>query len=233
MAAARFFAFTLALSSAGAFAPPTRALPSSRVLTHQPRAAIRLAEDKEGGGFLGQLGGKIARLFKPDEQKAAIVKRQQEVDRSVDAMLQGTGLLGAMLAPMMKGIGGALAEAVAQQGDDIEAVLNAVDRVLQRDMRVSSALGGQVGAGSPLGQSYSSMSINGVTRKMINLLIPVSGARGTGSARVQASIDGSGTVRDLVVRFSAPGIGEIDLSGGSQYGAPGDSDVIDADVIDV
>lgn len=196
---------------------------------------VRLAAE-DGGGFLAGLKDAAINLFKPkqeDPQRAAIAKRQKEIDKSVDALMGGTGLFGAVMAPLLKQVGGALTEAVAQQGEDIGAVLAALDSALQRDLRVSRSLGGSVAAGSPMQQSYSSMNVNGVTRKMITLIVPVTGARARGTAQVQAALEASG-VKDLQVVFSGPGVGQIRLSSDGQYGsASGAGDVIDVDVIDV
>jgi hypothetical protein len=190
----------------------------------------------------GLLGGLTKWLGKKDADpaKAALTKRQKEMGQAVDTMFKGTGMLGALMAPLVKGVAGAMAESFAQQGADVDAVLGAVDNVLQRDARVTAALGGSVGAGTPVGQSYSSMNINGVTRKSVTLLVPVQGARAQGQARVQATLDGQGVVSNLQVVFSGPGVRELELTGGGgggrgssrgggggAYAVGGDSDIID------
>lgn len=199
-----------------------------------PAVAMSDGEKRPGilGGLSKWLGKKTA-----DPAKAALTKRQQEVDGAVDTMFKGTGMFGALMAPLVKGMAGAVAESFAQQGADIDVVLAAVDNVLQRDSRVTAALGGGVGAGTPVGQSYSSMNINGVTRKSVALLVPVSGARAQGQARVQATIDGQGVVSNLQVVFSGPGVRELEITGGgggggsssrgSAYAVGNDSDIID------
>lgn len=228
---------TLLCPTADAFDRPlAQRVATCATCVRQPaRARVLAAENGGPAAFLGGLKDAAMQLFKPkeDKRKAAITQRQKQVDESVDTLLKDTGILGAFMGPVLKNIGGALSEAVAQQGEDVGAVLAALDRALQRDSRVSRSLGGNVVAGSPVGQSYSSMSVNGVTKKMITLLVPVQGARGSGSARVQAAIDGQAGVQDLQVLFSGPGVGQIRLSSGGQYSDSADGSVIDVDVIDV
>ncbi|KAJ1621255.1 hypothetical protein T492DRAFT_1071570 [Pavlovales sp. CCMP2436] len=225
-------------AGAGAFAPPNgagagvvRASRAQHSRVSVPRVhALAMASEDEKDGFLSG----IVKLFSPEKkEESAISKRQKEIDSSVDKILEGAPwVLGALLKPMVKAAGGMMAEAFAQSTQDIDSVLDALDGALSSDSRVSSSLGGQVAAGSPVGQSYNSVMVNGAARKMITLLVPVSGARGSGSARVQASIDGSGKVGDLQVIFNGPGVGQIQLSGRGGYGG-GSDDIIDVDVVDV
>ncbi|KAG8467520.1 hypothetical protein KFE25_000836 [Diacronema lutheri] len=214
-------------------------LPASRVRVHSAVGHVRarvLAAESDGGGFLGGLMKKAGELFSPKDEakqkKAELSKRQREVDTSVDKLLEGTGLFGALMAPALKTLGGAFSEAMAEQSEDVSIVLDALDRALQRDARVSQSLGGSVAAGSPMSQSFSRMSIDGVTQKRVFLVVAISGARATGSAQVQAVLDGSGAITNFDVVFNGPRVGQIRLAtAGGQVQS--DPDVIDVDVIDV
>mmetsp|Transcript_16979 Transcript_16979/g.45765 ORF Transcript_16979/g.45765 Transcript_16979/m.45765 type:complete len:225 (-) Transcript_16979:238-912(-) len=213
-----FFAAVCSAFQSGTLPPSSRVRASS-----SSQSRVLLADKGEDGNFFGAL----AKLnpFKPKEEDTALAKRQKEVDQSVDKLLEGSGLMGAMLAPLMKGLGGAMAEAFAEQKKDVDEVLDALDRALQRDSRVSSALGGSVSAGSPVSQAAFTQVINGDARKVVTLIVPVSGAGGVGTAQVQASLSAQGIIQEMEVAFDGPGIGRISISDSGFAG--GDGDVID------
>lgn len=215
----------------------TRPLTHSRIA--HPRACIVAADDGEGPlGALSKIGESIGKLFKPKDEaekkkEAAIAKRQREVDKSVDTMLRDTGIFGALAAPLMKSVGGMMAAAVAEQSRDLEEVLARLDSALLADNRIKSALG-RASAGDPVSQGFSSMNVNGQVRKQVSLIVPIQGERASGTAQVQALIDGDGAVREMQTVVSAPGLGQIRLADGPGGGSAGGSagDVIDVQVIE-
>ena len=89
-----------------------------------------------------------------------------------------------------QGVAGALQEAQAEARGALEEASDAI----QADRRVQEALGTPVQVSGPLSQSMSKSSVNGVTSSQLNMVVAVSGPRGSAQASI-ASSEGRGIPR--------------------------------------
>ena len=118
--------------------------------------------------------------------------------------LFGTGLLG-------RAIGGLVASAIQQVGKQLEQAAasssslydSASARVLS-SQKLRAQMGGDVQVGPIMGQSMSSVSINGVSTKTINLTFPVFSSSGqTAQAQVQSLETSKSTKSSITVSAGA------------------------------
>ncbi len=174
-----------------------------------------------------KVGGALApKKEPPAAPPVRVLKDDEQPDLS--ALLKpvfGDGLLGkaasALLGAAVKGVAGQMRSAAAAS----EEAHSAAVALVERDSRVSAALGGPVRCGPPFAVSSSSSSINGVTRSSTALQFMVEGARGGAPVEVQAG-DGR-----LVTRVRLP-TGDILLDGRGGGGGGGGGQIIDVDASD-
>lgn len=208
------------------------------VVAAQPQLRGRATPMMMTGGSSDKKGGWLSGITKwfsgaDKEEETQLARRRRESQRTrdaaIDTMLEDAGIFGALMSPLVKGVAGAMADVFAEQQDDVDAVLSQLDSMLQRDSRVTASVGSRIAAGTPMSTGYSSINMNGRVQKQLSLVVPVTGSAGSGTAQVQAVLDGSGKISDMQARFRGPGIGrDIDLTPGGQFGTtPDDPDVID------
>eukprot|EP00929_Paragymnodinium_shiwhaense_P032833 TRINITY_DN18142_c0_g1_i4.p1 TRINITY_DN18142_c0_g1~~TRINITY_DN18142_c0_g1_i4.p1 ORF type:complete len:331 (+),score=56.70 TRINITY_DN18142_c0_g1_i4:91-993(+) len=145
---------------------------------------------KSEGGLLDKIGQGFKSMF-------GLSKTEQKQDLSTGAGSAGAiapaalfGLLGAVIKPMFQMMGSLLQ---ASQ-NDVGMVQEAARQALQR----SGRLGSKVECGPIMGQSYSSMNINGQQNARVQLQFQVQGEKGTGTASCSANIaNGSVEIQDL------------------------------------
>ena len=155
--------------------------------------------NNQDGGFLGKVKSMLpTKWFGTDEEKKAQIERQRvkdEVSGGLDAMLRdaplGIKMMGKVMAPLLSKAASSMAESMAEQQALLERVLDDTRQSLANDPDVVSMLGGPpIQVGTPFSQSSSTTSINGQTQTSVQLLVPVQGQYGSGTARVSATAQG-------------------------------------------
>lgn len=148
--------------------------------------------------FLGNVGDKIKSLFGKNDNDAkkggGITKKEQtkqDVSSSIDTMLKdaplGVRMMGKMVKPLISSVVGNLAQAMEEQTQSMNDVLDNARNLIVRDGRAIEFLGEPIEVGSPFSQSSSSVSINGETRSSIQASVEVRGSRGSGVATISAT----------------------------------------------
>jgi len=127
-------------------------------------------------------------LFKKKEI-SPLEKQKEDLNKEIDQVLKGTGLLGGLMGSIVKGTFGMITGMMASSAADI-------DRVLQEaEKRLEFQLGPGVKCDAPFQRSYSSSNINGQVSKRVRLACQATAASGiTAIAHIDASIDSSGNV---------------------------------------
>jgi len=172
----------------------------------------------------------------PSGRRVDRVEAQWERPSSPDAKslapLFGGGLLGraigGLVGTAIQGVAGALQEAQAEARGALEEASDAI----QADRRVQEALGTPVQVSGPLSQSMSKSSVNGVTSSQLNMVVAVSGPRGSAQASI-ASSEGRGIPRTTSAVVMLPGGRSINVPVGGGRGGKGGGrgDTIDAEII--
>ena len=168
--------------------------------------------DEDEGGLLDG----IAKFFGKKEE-TALEKQQKAMSREIDQVFKGTGILGSVIGGLAKGVAGMASTMMAETAQDMDAALRAVER------RLAARLGDDVVCDAPFQQAYSSSSFNGQVSKQIQGVTRARGAKGEGTVRFVAVIDGSGRVD----------IQSLDLEGAPVSGAPSLRDKDKGVIIDV
>jgi hypothetical protein len=145
--------------------------------------------------FLGNVGDKIKSVFKKEKGGGMITSKKeqtkQDVSSSIDTMLKdaplGVRMMGKMVKPLISSVVGNLAQAMEEQTQSMNEVLDNARDLIVRDGRAIEFLGEPIEVGSPFSQSSSSMSVNGKTSSSIQATVEVRGSRGTGVATISAT----------------------------------------------
>ena len=172
----------------------------------------------KGTGFFSGL----AKLFGQDEASLKKKEQKKQINTAIDKMMEGTGLTGKLLGGIMKGVGGMVAEGLANQQVDMQSVNDLIVSTLENDDECSRLLGRGIGIQQVFSSSSSSSSINGVSSKQLNLGMIVSGSQDSASVQASAS-SGDGKelyLTALTLQFQSTGkIIRVVNSGSSQGGA--------------
>jgi len=191
-------------------------------------------EDKPGDGLLSSIGSGLAKMFGVDEKSQEKKRQRKAVNTAIDTMLKGTGVAGTLVGGVMKAAAGMLSDAFAESASDMQSVYSLITDALDGDEEVSGLLGRDIRVDSTFSSSSSSMSVNGVQSRTINLSLQVSGSRD--SAIVQASAANSGDgleLAQLAVQLRDGRVINVVRSGGGgggsrgPYYSPGRGKVID------
>jgi len=146
--------------------------------------------------FLGNVGDKIKSVFGKNDAKkgGGITKKEQtkqDVSSSIETMLKdaplGVRMMGKMVKPLISSIVGNLAQAMEEQTQSMNEVLDNARDLIVRDGRAIEFLGEPIEVGSPFSQSSSSVSVNGKTSSSIQASVEVRGSRGNGVATISAT----------------------------------------------
>lgn len=220
--------------------------------TRQPqRPQTRMFSSKKEEGFLEKLGNTVksflpTKLFGSQEEKQALARKQEyrdQVSGGLDTMLKdaplGVRMLGKMMSPLVSSMASSLAETVAEQQRTMEQVMDDARGYLMGDPAATALLGEPISLGPPFSQASSTSTINGKTQSRVELAMPVSGSRGSGTVQVLATQDGISQMlldaggRRINVSLSRRG------GGGNSYWSSagsgrvnGDDNIIEAEVID-
>jgi len=172
------------------------------------------------GGFLSGL----AKWFGQDEASLKKKEQKKQINTAIDKMMEGTGLTGKLLGGIMKGVGGMIAEGLADQQVDMQSVNDLIVSTLENDDECSRLLGRGIGIQQVFSSSSSSSSINGMSSKQVNLGLIVSGSQDSASVQASAS-SGDGKelyLTALTLQFQSTGkIIRVVNSGSGQGGAGG------------
>lgn len=135
--------FVCFLVAVAAFVPPRARLPLSRLALHSKtdgnddfididattgnpidiRRNTDQSRDPKGGsgwGVLKSVTNGIARLFGQDEASKRKASQTKELNQGIDRMLQGTGLAGALVGGIMKGVLGSVGAMLAESASDVQ-----------------------------------------------------------------------------------------------------------------
>jgi carbon monoxide dehydrogenase subunit G len=202
---------------------------------------------KDGEGFLAKIGKKI---FGSKEEKAELARKKEaknQVSGALDTMLKdaplGVRMMGKMVAPIISSVASGLSDAMAEQQRTTEEVMEDARGYLMGDPAVSGLLGEPIQMGAPFSQSSSTSSINGQTTTRIQLALPVTGSRTSGTVQIMATqngiaqmqVDAGGRRLDVNLTKSA-GSGSSTVFGGSSSSSSrfnkNDDNIIEAEIID-
>ena len=152
-------------------------------------------DEKEG--FLSKIANKaksVLPFLKSEKEAKAAIERKQvknEVKGGIDTMLKdaplGVRMMGKMIAPIIGSVASNLAEAAAEQGRQMEELLNEAQTLIMLDDQAVQLLGEPIQVGSPFSQSSSTTTINGNTTKNIQASFQVGGSYGSGIATMVAN----------------------------------------------
>ena len=143
----------------------------------------------------------IATFFGQDEKSIQKRKRKKELNTAIDSIFEGSGLLGTVFKSVAKGVGGMIADAVAESSNDFQTIQLSVEEILENSADAKSVLGSDVSCAMPISSSSSSISVNGEVSKFIQMIMPVTGSMASGQARVECSFSSSGKLQitDVIV----------------------------------
>jgi Cytochrome oxidase complex assembly protein 1 len=208
--------------------------------------------DDDDNSFLGQVKS-VAKKFLPASwfqsgeerrQKNEMKRVEKEIKSEIQQVFKDFPLpirmMGNMIAPIFGGLMSSLAETAASQQSMVNVVYDQAVRSIQSDASVRQALGDTISVGRPFSQSSSTSSINGVTTARVELAFAVSGSRGEGMARLQASGSGNKnpTIQFLEVQANGRRIDVNTIAYSSpktsqfSSGYNGDDNIIDAEIIE-
>ena len=159
-------------------------------------SSFRGGNDEEEG-FLSKIANKaksVLPFLKSEKETKAAIERKQvknEVKGGIDTMLKdaplGVRMMGKMIAPIIGSVASNLAEAAAEQGRQMEELLNEAQTLIMLDDQAVQLLGEPIQVGSPFSQSSSTTTINGKTTKNIQASFQVGGSYGSGIATMVAN----------------------------------------------
>ncbi|CAM9856024.1 unnamed protein product, partial [Heterosigma akashiwo] len=145
----------------------------------------RVLAMKEEGWFPNPVKA-IGKLLGKDKKKDEITTTERrtepvnDVNSAIDTLLKDAPLPVKLAGGLIKGIAGMAGSMMAETRNDVEEVLDEMNRALRFDPNVQALLGEGAQCGLVLSQSYSSSNINGRVSKQLFLQVQVAGARGAG-----------------------------------------------------
>jgi len=158
---------------------------------------------KESGGLFSGIVNMSKKMIFGEEDEKTKRKREQkaELSKGIDSIFKGTGLAGGILGSMAKGVAGMALDAMSEATAGVDEVQQKVASALEQD----GTLGYDVHLGFPMSQSSSSLNINGIVSKSVQLLLPAEGSKGTGTVQVDAKIDDNGVVLNRLILQTSDG----------------------------
>jgi len=214
-------------------------------------ASTRLYSTNKDEGFLSKIGKKVksflpTKIFGSEEEKQKLARKKEykeQVTGGLDAMLKdaplGMRMMGKMISPLVSSVASNLADAMAEQQRTTEGLMDDARGYLMGDSAVSNLIGEPISLGAPFSQSSSTTSINGQTQTRVELGMPVSGSRGSGTVRVLASQNGIEQMQlDAAGQRINVSLSRKGSTSSSPYGSSssqrgkGDDNIIEAEVID-
>jgi len=193
-------------------------------------------DKSEKSGIISAIGNRVSKFLGLDRASREKRERKKALNTSIDKMMEGTGLAGALMGSMMKTVGGIMAESISQSSEDIQFVTDAAENCLYQNNDVTQILGANIRCGNPFSSSFSSSNINGQVSKNVMLVMPVSGVSGRGQIQVQASLDGGDRVDISQLIFQSDTGRSVNVVGsgrgrGGSRGTPGRGQVIDVETM--
>lgn len=159
------------------------------------RSNNKKVESKDSNtSIFGGLVSRVQGIFGLDEATKRKREQKKMINNSIDKMLQGSGPLGTVVGGVVKMVAGMMSDAFAESANDMNAVVTAIESSLDDSGDAYDILGLNIRCGTPFSTSMSSMSINGVMTKNMNLILPVSGSKSQGQVQVASTIDNTGNV---------------------------------------
>lgn len=214
--------------------------------------STRLCASSKGqgqGGIVSKIKN-VARKFLPTkifgttEEKEKLARRKElksQVSGNLNEALRGAPMgiqmMGRVFGPLVSSVASRLAETVAEQQKATEGLLDDASRYLVNDPSVTNLLGEPISLGAPFSQASSTSSINGKSQTRIDLALPVSGSRSSGTVRIVATQDGISQMQldaggqRLSVSLQAPRFSKGPTSGFPSR-TNGDDNIIEAEIID-
>lgn len=220
---------------------------SSSSSRRQREPTTRLFSSGDDEGVLSKIGNKIksflpTKIFGSQEEKDKLARKKEyrnQVSGGLSEMLKDAPLpmrmMGKMISPILSSVAASLADTMAEQQRTTEGVMDDARGYLMGDPAVTDLLGEPISLGSPFSQSSSTTSINGKTQTRVELAMPVSGSRASGTLRLLATQDGISQMQldargqrlDVSLTRRSRSFGS---SGTNRVN--GDDNIIEAEVID-
>ena len=173
----------------------------------------------------------VLSLLGQDEASKRKKERNKRMNTMIDEAFEGTGLLGGGVKNIFKAVAAPLADAMAENMGDMELIQDAVTDLLESRPEVVSYLGSDIRVGSAMQSMSSSVNINGVSRKQLSLVMPVSGRKGSGVVQVDASLTRDGANVNKCIFQSKDGR-MVNVESGNGYGGNGGvGTIIDAEIV--
>eukprot|EP00584_Thalassiosira_punctigera_P020437 CAMPEP_0172554782 /NCGR_PEP_ID=MMETSP1067-20121228/56428_1 /TAXON_ID=265564 ORGANISM="Thalassiosira punctigera, Strain Tpunct2005C2" /NCGR_SAMPLE_ID=MMETSP1067 /ASSEMBLY_ACC=CAM_ASM_000444 /LENGTH=569 /DNA_ID=CAMNT_0013343223 /DNA_START=15 /DNA_END=1724 /DNA_ORIENTATION=+ len=110
------------------------------------------------------------------------------IRRMVDQFMSPFGVFGKM-DQMMERVDSEMRRSMAQEQKSTKSLLTNARDSLLADPAVRTTIGDSITLGKPFSQLSSKTMVNGVTRSRLQLVIPISGSKGTGRVRLVANQD--------------------------------------------
>lgn len=217
-------------------------------ITCRPRiATTRLYSTGKDEGFLAKIGNAVksilpTKIFGSKEEKQALARKKEyreQISGGLNEVLKdaplGLRMMGKMVSPLLSTMASSLADTMAEQQRTTEGLMDDARQYLMGDPAVANLLGEPISLGAPFSQSSSTTSINGKTQTRVELGMPVSGSRSSGTIRLLATQDGISQMileaggRSVNVSLSRKG-GSYSTSSG--YKVNGDDNIIEAEIIE-
>jgi len=157
------------------------------------------ASKKEGGGLFDKIKGAGKSIlpqkwFQSDEEKQAAIQKKQmksEISGGLQEILKDAPLpvrmMGKMVAPLMSSALSSMGQALKEQQQDMQDLMDDTRSYLVRDPDSAQALGEPIQLQPPFSQGSSTANINGKVTKQIQSSFYVQGAYQTGVARMTAT----------------------------------------------
>eukprot|EP00980_Cylindrotheca_fusiformis_P019806 scaffold6949_cov107-Cylindrotheca_fusiformis.AAC.6 len=176
------------------------------------------------------------RWFGSEEEKLKLQHRKetrQQVSSSLNGVLKdaplGFRMIGAMMGPLFDAAASGMAETMAEQKQTSDAIFREAQDYSRSDPAVTSLLGEMIQFGAPSSQATSSTIINGVKQLRVEMVVPISGQKRSGIARILATEDG-------IAQLQVEAVGRIlnvDLSKmRPSISHDSNNDIIEAEIVD-
>ncbi len=222
--------------------------PYTHKSNYRPRTTTtRLYSSGKEEGFLSKIGNAVksilpTKIFGSKEEKQALARKKEyrnQISGGLNEVLKdaplGIRMMGKMVSPLLSSMASTLADTMAEQQRTTEGLMDDARGYLMGDPAVTKLLGEPISLGTPFSQASSTTSINGKTQTRVELGVPVSGSRTSGTIRLLATQDGISQMtldaggRSMNVSLSRK---SSSYFGSSGYKVNGDDNVIEAEVID-
>ena len=176
-------------------------------------------------GIFSSVSNTISRAFGGKESEDD--RRKKLMNNQIDKMVKETGIggfAGMMVGGIIKKVGAMLAQQIKESASDYEKVCGSVISALNNDEQATRMLGDGAALANPVSSSSSSFTVNGVSTKQMQYIIPLQSHAGS-YVQVTASTSNSRvSVERLILQHNG---GTYFIKTGSGGGSGGQRTVID------